>query len=73
MSSSVRDKIITQIREAKRTPKVVKETVKVEPINGKGGFVSDDSIVPEKEIRVESPIKVKTKKSSVKKSNKKSK
>jgi|TARA_B110000285_G_scaffold159367_1_gene177816 hypothetical protein len=72
---SVRDKIIEQIRAAKRAPVSVAEeivdVVKVRARDEKGGFIGDDPSTPENEAWVEKPVKVK--KASAKKRNKASK
>ena len=69
---SVRDKIIEQIRAAKRAPaEEIVDVVKVRARDEKGGFIGDDPSTPENEAWVEKPVKVK--KASAKKRNKASK
>jgi hypothetical protein len=69
---SVRDKIIEQIRAAKRAPaEEIVDVVKVRARDEKGGFIGDDPSTPENEAWVETPVKVK--KASAKKRNKASK
>jgi hypothetical protein len=69
---SVRDKIIEQIRAAKRAPaEEIVDVVKVRARDEKGGFIGDDPSTTENEAWVEKPVKVK--KASAKKRNKASK
>lgn len=74
---SVRDKIIAQIRAAKKNIVEVVETVKVRARTEEGHFVKDDPKTPENEAWVEKPkseIKAKPKakaKLKVKKTTKK--
>lgn len=74
---SVRDKIIQQIRAAKKNIVEVVETVKVRARTEEGHFVKDDPKTPENEAWVEKPkseIKAKPKakaKLKVKKTTKK--
>jgi hypothetical protein len=69
---SVRDKVIEQIRAAKRAPaEEIVDVVKVRARDEKGGFIGDDPSTPENEAWVEKPVKVK--KASAKKRNKASK
>tara|TARA_R110002126_G_scaffold2222_4_gene12743 strand:+ start:102 stop:317 length:216 start_codon:yes stop_codon:yes gene_type:complete len=69
---SVRDKIIEQVRAAKRAPaEEIVDVVKVRARDEKGGFIGDDPSTPENEAWVEKPVKVK--KASAKKRNKASK
>jgi len=74
---SVRDKIIAQIRAAKKNIVEVVETVKVRARTEEGHFVKDDPKTPENEAWVEKPkseVKAKPKakaKLKVKKTTKK--
>lgn len=68
---SVRDKIIQQIRAAKKNIVKVVETVKVRARTEEGHFVKDDPKTPENEAWVEKPKSEVKAKSKVKKTIKK--
>ena len=57
---SVRDKIIEQIRAAKRAPaEEIVDVVKVRARDEKGGFIGDDPSTPENEAWTKKPAKKK--------------
>lgn len=74
---SVRDKMVEQIRAAKRAPVVVQETPVVEMVRARseeGHFLKDDPSTPENEAWVEKPAaKPKAKKKAGSKKNSASK